>query len=503
MKDFLIAKPAARGTTQAPIRLLMALLLAGLLLAGFAGGAMGQYSDQVKKDIEVLRRASKARAAIVKVVSPSVVHISVEKVVHNGPEEGEDPFDDEFFRRFFAPRMPFPPKPDKQRGLGSGSIVDKKGYVLTNNHVIEDADKIIVKLKDGREFEAKLVGADPASDLAVVKVDAKDLPVASLGNSDQLEVGETVLAIGNPFGLEQTVTQGIVSAKGRSSVGVTDYEDFIQTDAPINPGNSGGPMINLDGEIVGVNTAIFSRTGGNMGIGFAIPINMARKIMDQLIASGRVVRGYLGVVIQEVTPELAPALGLSSTEGVLIANIGPDSPALKAGMERGDVVTTFNGKKVNTTNELRNTVAAVSPGAVVPVEVVRKGKKITLKVQVGEQPGDMRAAIEGREEPGEQEAQVKSVEEKLGMEVANLTRDIAAKLNYRGQKGVVITGVDPQGISAEAGLREGMLIQEVNKVRITSIKEFRKVLDETPGGKHLLLLVRAGQTSRFFGLKKP
>ena len=313
------------------------MLLAGLVLFA-APATLRAQDDSVARDIETLVRASKARAAIVRQVSPAVVHISVEKTVtEGGADNVPDMFDDEFFRRFFAPRLPIPPREFKQRGLGSGSIVDERGYILTNNHVVAEADRILVKLQDGRELDGELVGADPATDLAVVKVATNGLPIAKLGNSDQLEVGETVIAIGNPFGLEQTVTQGIVSAKGRSQVGLTDYEDFIQTDASINPGNSGGPLVNLQGEIVGVNTAIFSRSGGNMGIGFSIPINMAKKIMQSLIETGRVVRGFLGVVIQDITQELADALGVEVNEGVLIAHVGPHTPASEAGIQQGDM----------------------------------------------------------------------------------------------------------------------------------------------------------------------
>ncbi|NIP72012.1 MAG: PDZ domain-containing protein, partial [Gammaproteobacteria bacterium] len=258
-----------------------------------------------------------------------------------------------------------------------------------------------------------------------------------MGNSDQLDVGETVIAIGNPFGLEQTVTQGIVSAKGRSQVGLTDYEDFIQTDAAINPGNSGGPLVNLNGEVVGVNTAIFSRSGGSMGIGFSIPINMAREIMRSLIESGKVTRGFLGVVIQDVTPELADALGIEVNAGVLIANVGPGSPAEAGGIRQGDVIVRFNKRPVKSTNELRNVVAAVPPGNTVPVRILRDGKQRTLNVTVGEQPDDMRAAMQGQTPEGKPESGGRP-EEALGMQVEPLSPDLAERLGYRGRQGVVV-----------------------------------------------------------------
>jgi Do/DeqQ family serine protease len=503
--------------TLSPSRPWKGLLVLVVALALFGGVAAlpalpaGAADDAAtQREIEVLVRASKARAAIVKRVSPAVVHISVEKTVQNDGQSGELPdyFDDEFFRRFFAPRMPIPPREFKQRGLGSGSIVDAHGFILTNNHVIEDADRIIVKLKDGREFPGELIGADPATDLAVVKIKADNLPVASLGNSDQLEVGETVMAIGNPFGLEQTVTQGIVSAKGRSQVGLTDYEDFIQTDASINPGNSGGPLVNLKGEIVGVNTAIFSRSGGSMGIGFSIPINMAKTIMQSLIESGKVVRGFLGVVIQDVTQELADALNVKVNEGVLIANVGPDTPASAAGMQQGDIVVKFNGHGVKSSNELRNAVAAIKPGAKVPVELLREGKPTRLQVTVGEQPQDMRAAIEGQRPggaPGETPGPGRGgrPEEALGMQVETLTPDLAGRLGYDGMSGVIVSAVAPGSPAGEANLRRGTLIERVNRKPVNSVQEFRAEVAKVPSGKSILLLARFGPSSQFVVIKKP
>jgi serine protease Do len=365
-----------------------------------------------------------------------------------------------------------------------------------------------VKLQDGRELQGKLVGADPATDLAVVKIDAPNLPVATLGNSDTLEVGETVIAIGNPFGLEQTVTQGIVSAKGRSQVGLTDYEDFIQTDASINPGNSGGPLINLKGEIVGVNTAIFSRSGGSMGIGFSIPVNMARSIMQSLIQSGRVVRGFLGVVIQDVTQELADAMGVKVNEGVLIANVGPNTPAAAAGMKQGDIVVHFNGHPVKSSNELRNAVAATKPGKQVPMDLMREGKPLRLMVTIAEQPQDMRAAIEGPKPEGEHGPGAGPgpggrPEEALGMQVEVLTPDLAERLGYQDVKGVVVSAVAPNSPAADAGLRRGTLIESVNRKTVVSVQEFRTEISRVPSGKRILLLARFGGANQFVVIKKP
>ncbi len=469
-------------------------------LAAPAGKAVADLNE----DIEALQRASKARAAIVRRISPAVVHISVEKTVKSeaGRPRLPDMFDDEFFRRFFQPRLP---REYKQRGLGSGSIVDPRGYVLTNNHVVGDADKITVKLPDGREFQATITGTDPATDLAVIKIEGKNLPFAKLGNSETLEVGESVIAVGNPFGLEQTITAGIVSAKGRSSVGLTNYEDFIQTDAAINPGNSGGPLVNLKGEMVGINTAIFSRSGGNQGIGFAIPISMAREIMISLIETGKVTRGFLGVVIQNVTADLASAMGLKAKGGVLISNVGKNTPAGKGGIKQGDVITRFNKKPVTNSNELRNAVAAIRPGTDVPVELIREGESKQVTVRIEEQPEDMRAAIGGMPGPGGggRGHGGDAPEKALGVTLRPLTSELAAQLGYQGLSGVVVMEVKPNSPAEEAELRPRSLIREVNQKPIHDVREFRRAYSAVPSGKHVLLLVQLGEFTRFVALKKP
>jgi serine protease Do len=307
------------------------------------------------------------------------------------PFEFNNPFDlfnDEFFRRFFGPRLPERGQPRKYRqtGQGSGFIVSKDGYILTNHHVVGDADRITVTLSDGREFTAKTVGTDPKSDVAVIKIEADNLPILPLGDSDALEVGEWVMAVGNPFGLSHTITVGVVSAKGRSTVGITDYEDFIQTDAAINPGNSGGPLINLTGEVVGIITAIFSRSGGYMGIGFAIPVNMAKAIQKQLVETGKVIRGSLGVNVQNLSKELAESFGLDSTDGVLIAGVTKDSPADKAGLRRGDVIVEFNGRNIENVGQFRNLVALTIPGTKIKLVLIRGGKRSDLAVKLGRIP---------------------------------------------------------------------------------------------------------------------
>ena len=332
-------------------------LAACLTLVMVAYPAQGQGSAA-----ESLRMMGKTFASVAKRVSPAVVFVKVEKVVESQPNVqffapfgGDNPFGDDFLQRFFGTPSPqeqprqfrqIPRQHQRIVGQGSGFIISPDGYIMTNNHVVGDADKVTVKLEDGREFIAKTVGTDPHTDVALIKIDAKNLPVLALGNSDALEVGEWVLAIGNPFGLSHTLTAGIVSAKGRSSLGLADYENFIQTDAAINPGNSGGPLVDLNDKAVGMNTAIFSQSGGYMGIGFAIPINMAKAIKDQLIKTGSVTRGYLGIVIQDLTPELAKSFGLDDHNGILVAEVTENSPAEKAGLRQGDVIVEFNGKAV-------------------------------------------------------------------------------------------------------------------------------------------------------------
>jgi serine protease Do len=493
-----------------PVGLALSLLL-GAALALPAASARAEDDAAVKdpaqrlasqKEMETLYRESKIRAAIVKKMSPAVVHISVEKTVKGGgtPDGPPEMFDDEFFRRFFQPRLP-PNRDFRQRGLGSGTIVDKKGFVLTNNHVVAEADKIQVKLPDGRTFDAKVVGTDPATDLAVVRIDGKDLPVARLGNSDELEVGESVVAIGNPFGLEQTITMGIVSAKGRSSVGLTDYEDFIQTDASINPGNSGGPLMNLRGELVGVNTAIFSRSGGNMGIGFSIPVNQAREIMGSLIQSGKVTRGFLGVVIQDITQDIAGALGVTAGEGVLVANVGANTPAGRSGIKQGDIIVTFNGRAVKTVAGLRSAVASVKPGTSIPAEVLRDGKRTKLNVKIEAQPSDMRSAIgEGGGQAPPSAAPGSVV---LGMTLQDLTADLADRLGYSGQTGVAIVEVEPNGAAAGAGVQQGALILSVNRRPVKTAAEVREAVNKAPSGQSVLLLIRMAQVDRFVAVKKP
>ncbi len=483
-----------RGLTSVYGPTLLAIITLILLLSPFNSLARTQAEEQ---DIALLDRTAKAFATVVKDAMPAVVFVEVEKTVERRGVASpfQDPFgffNDPFFERFFGPHMQprrRPPQKFKEMGQGSGFIISKDGYILTNNHVVGDADVIKVKLADGRQYKAKVVGTDPQSDVAVIKIKGKDLPTLPLGDSDKLDVGEWVIAIGNPFGLTQTVTVGVVSAKGRSRMGLTDYEDFIQTDAAINPGNSGGPLINIHGEAVGINTAIFSRSGGYMGIGFAIPINMVKAIKDQLIKKGKVIRGWLGVVIQDIDEDLAKSFGLKDTQGALVAEVAQGSPADKAGVKQGDVIKQVNGYKVENVDELRNRIALTPPGTRVTLEVLRDGKTKKLEVIIGEQPAGMALGMEQH-----------TLLQKLGLVVQDLTRDLADQFGYQEGQGVLVAEVMPGSPAAEVGIRPGQLIEEVNKHRVHNMDEFRKALAISKKTKRVLFRIRDGKFSRYVAL---
>jgi len=472
-------------------------LFAALFLALVAFVAPAQSYDG--KGVENLKQIGKAFASTARKVSPAVVFIQVEKVSKDMQgQQFSSPFGDDFFRRFFGRqyRQPSPRQyrqpPRQQRrvvGQGSGFIIAKDGYIMTNNHVVGGADKITVKLEDGREFKAKIIGTDPHSDVAIIKIDAKNLPVLPLGDSDSLEVGEWVIAVGNPFGLSHTLTAGIVSAKGRSSIGLEDYENFIQTDAAINPGNSGGPLVDLEGKAVGMNTAIYSRSGGYMGIGFAIPINMAKSIRTQLMEKGSVTRGYLGILVQQLTPELAKSFGLENKKGILVAQVSKDSPAEKAGMLRGDVIVAFEGRSVEKVGDFRNHIALKAPGTREPITVVRDGIRKDLIVSLGKLP-----------EKNQMAAASPHNLEKLGLAVQDLSADLARRFGYEGLEGVVVTQVTPGSVAAMAGIRPGTLIQEANRKRVTNTREFQRAVDQTSKHGTVLLLVREGDSTRYVAL---
>ncbi|MBI4489979.1 MAG: DegQ family serine endoprotease [Deltaproteobacteria bacterium] len=431
--------------------------------------------------------------SLAKKLRPVVVNISTTQVSEGGvqgfasPFGEEDPFSD-FWKKFFG--GPFPRGPQRQKSLGSGFIIDRDGSILTNNHVVENAQKIVVKLADEQEFEAKVIGKDPKTDIAVIKINTRNnLPAATLGDSDRLEVGEWVLAIGNPFGLDNSVTSGIVSAKGRH-IGAGPYDNFIQTDASINPGNSGGPLINLHGEVVGINTAIFSRTGGNIGIGFAIPINLVKELLPQLKGKGKVTRGYLGVLIQKVTPEIAESLGLDKARGALVANVSKDGPADRSGVKVGDVIVEFDGKEIKESNDLPLVVARTPVEKRVRLKVLRDKKEVALSVTVGEMKDEQVVAS-----PAEKGA--------LGLTVQKVTPQIAESLGLERPEGVVITAVEPGSPGDEAGLRRGDVILEIDRKPVRSLADYGKAMGETKKGKGILFLVRRGESTLFLALKPP
>jgi serine protease Do len=398
-------------------------------------------------------------APVVKQVTPSVVQVTVTTKAR--PMSRSNQQIPPFFRRFFGEEPQgfgqfqnpmIPPK----RGEGSGVIVTEDGYILTNNHVVDGADNIEVTLNDGKEYRGKVIGRDEKTDIAVIKIDAKELPAITLADSDKIEVGDVVLAVGNPFGIGQTVTSGIVSAKGRATLGL-DYEDFIQTDAAINPGNSGGALVDAEGRLIGINTAILSRTGGNQGIGFAVPTNLARWVMQELVDDGQVERGFLGVNIQDLTPELAKHFGIDEPRGALVAEVTPGSPAAKAGIKSGDVIRKFNGKEVRDSRNLKLAVGATAPGSKVPVEIAREGDSMTLQVRLSRLGGDLLAANPDSSPDGINEAL-------RGVGVADLDRSNRAALDVpEDVKGAVVTEVAQDSAAYEAGLRPGDVIVEINR----------------------------------------
>jgi serine protease Do len=428
---------------------------------------------------------------VIKKVTPGVVKVFTTTKVHNMSFNGNGtPGMDDLMRRFFGEQMPQMPRGNmgspRQEGIGSGVVVTKDGYILTNNHVVDGADEVKVALQDGREFTAKVIGRDPKSDVAVVKIDAKDLPAVPMANSDQVEVGDVVLAIGNPFGIGQTVTSGIVSATGRGGTLGLDYEDFIQTDAAINPGNSGGALVDADGRLIGINTAILSHSGGNQGIGFAIPVNLARDVMDSLVKDGRVTRGYLGVMIQDVTPALAKEFKLKDDNGALVGDVTPNSPAEKAGLQNGDIITEFNGKKVTDGRHLKLEVARTHPGQTVPLTVLRDGKSKAYEVAVKELPGSERLARNDHNN-AEDNGTLN------GVAVADIDSNSRQQFKLPDSvKGVVVTEVDPNSASAEAGLRAGDVIQEINRKPVKSAREAVDMTEHANDKTSLLRVWRDG-----------
>jgi len=457
-----------------------------------AGPVLSQTRAEAAKEL------SKAFSAAAKEAMPAVVSIKVEKSVQmnpmgdGGPLGLNDPFgqfNDDFLRRFFG-GIPQRQGPQKyvERGQGSGFIISEDGYILTNNHVVGDVDKMTVELKDGRKFtNAKLIGTDPESEVALIKIEGSGFPVLPLGDSDKMEIGDWVIAIGNPFGLNETVTVGVVSAVGRSNVHIADYESFIQTDAAINPGNSGGPLINLDGKVIGINTAIVSQSGGYMGIGFAIPINMAKTIEEQLKSSGKVTRGYLGVYGQDITSDMAEPLGLKEPGGIVVAQVEKGSPVDKAGLKSHDIVLEMNGKKIQSYDAFRNEIATMRPGATVQLSGLRDGKPLDVTITLAERPGTVAQAQKSTEQP----------EQSLGMQVQNLTKELADQLGYQLGEGVLVTGVQSGGPAAEQGIQRGDLILSVNNHTIANTREFADAVKQAKKNGKVLFLIKRGEGSQF------
>lgn len=434
-------------------------------------------------------------APVVQAVLPSVVTVTSTRVIRT--ELPDIPFfNDPFFRRFFGGE-PEIPEERRERGLGSGVVVSSDGHILTNNHVVASATEVLVMVDGDEEYTARILGTDPATDVAVLRVErAQNLKPISFGDSNDVRIGEFVLAIGNPFGVGQTVTMGIVSATGRGELGITGYEDFIQTDAAINPGNSGGALVDDTGRLVGINTAILSRSAGNVGIGFAVPVNMARAVMDQIIKQGRVIRGYLGVGIQDLTPAIRKALNISEERGALVSSIEEGGPAAKAGLQRGDVILSLNGEAVEDSRDLSFRIASLSPGTTVRLEVIRDGRRREISAILTERPG---AEEEERPQPAEPD----SPSSALGIQVQDLTPAIREQLQLPpGTQGALVVGVRPGSPAQEAGLARGDVIQEVNRRPIRNIRELRNALSEAAADEPLLLLINRGGNTIYVAVER-
>lgn len=441
--------------------------------------------------LSAAKQLSKEFAATAKNATPAVVSIRTQYSIKRSAQSRDEwdeqpghPLQDEFWQRFFG--FPNPQQPEKKQpkmAQGSGFVVSPDGYILTNNHVVENADQITVLFNDTREFPAKVIGLDPNTDIALLKVDADHLPYLKLGDSNSIDIGEWVIAIGNPLGLQASVTVGVVSAKGRNDLDIARVEEFIQTDAAINRGNSGGCLLNLEGEVMGMNTAIASNTGGYMGIGFAIPSNLLKHVMEQLRTNGHVVRGFLGVSLQKIDAKLAQAFNLDKSEGALVSEVVKESPADKAGLQSGDVILKINNLSVENAGSLRNNISMLKPGEKILLTVMRNKKEMVLHVSVGTHPENEIAASE--------------VQNKIGLLVQELTPELAQQLGYETDKGVLIKYVDPNSNANDVGLKRGQLIISVNQAPVRSVEEFYRLVQEQAANKRVLLQVKAGQAVRY------
>lgn len=430
-------------------------------------------------------------APVARKVLPAVVNIASSKTIRLNEQGSQSPFfSDPFFRRFFGDEFPKLPREQRERSLGSGVIVNPDGYILTNSHVVAGADEITIYLGDKREFKGRVVGTDPKTDVAVVKIEAKGLPVLAFGDSSKVQIGEFALAVGNPFGIGQTLTMGIISATGRRGLEIEDYEDFIQTDAAVNPGNSGGALVNVHGELIGINTAIVSGgSGGNQGVGFAVPANMAHAVMDEILKHGKVTRGWLGVAIQPVSPEIAKAFGLAGQpRGALVADVTPNSPAERSGLTKGDIITELNGAPVADSQELRLKISMMAPGTAVKLKVLRDLQDRDMAITLGESPTKKESeGSPAKNTPGP----------RLGASVEQLTPQIARELNLPStEKGVVVTEVTPGSPAEEGGLQRGDAIQEVDRKPIATVDQFQRAIEQA-GNKAILLLINRGGNHLF------
>lgn len=469
-----------------------------LLLIAMLSGRGHAKPMPADEDLALLKRTSKAFAAVSRRAMPAVVFIEVEKTIE-GPRMGapdsrfNDPFGffgNEYMDHFFGDQAV--PRRFLQHGQGSGFLISKDGYILTNSHVVGDADKITVTLHDGRKLTAKRVGADPKSEVAVIKVDGDEFPYLDLGDSTALEIGEWVIAVGNPFGLMETVTVGVVSAKGRSNIGIAEYEDFIQTDAAINPGNSGGPLLNIDGRAIGINTAIYSPNGAYMGIGFAVPINMARRIKDQLVATGSVTRGFLGIQLNrvDIDEDLAASFGLPEPRGVLVADVIEDSPAEKAGLRDGDIILEVDGDEAGTNSRFRNRVSMLAPGTKVTLTVFREGKELDVRVSIGTFPKDEAVRMA-----------TPDLLDAFGFSVRDLAPELARRFGYEFDEGVIVVSVESGSPAFDAGIQPGNLILEVNHQAVSGTDGFYRAIAGSAKTGRALLRVKGRDRSWFVLLK--
>lgn len=441
------------------------------------------------------QQISRDFTAVAKKAIPAVVSIRVKApgTKSSASEDSNDIFNDEFFQKFFRSRRGAESKPKQVVGQASGFIVSADGYVLTNSHVVKDATEIEVTLNDGREFSGKTVGFDPNTDIALVKIDGKNLPFVDLGDSNKLEIGEWVVAIGNPMGLQATLTVGVVSALGRNNLDITNIEDFIQTDAAINRGNSGGPLLNLDSQVIGMNTAIVTNMAeSNMGLGFAIPSSMIKPVMDQIIKIGSVTRGFIGVTLQTIDRDLAHAFNVEQHSGALVTSISKDSPAEKSGLKQGDIIRTFNDHKVNNIATLRNAIALMAPGSKLNLTVLRDGKTMDIAVEVASFPVTKQAVVP---------ATVVNTSNSLGLDVQDLTPEISKTLGLTDEKGVVVTKVDPTSPAGLIGLKKGALVMAINQNKVDDVKSFKAAVENLDKDKPVILLVKQGDAIRYISLR--